>query len=325
MKKEADSDLITGIIILNYNNAADTIECVESVLQSNVSGFKICVVDNASTDDSWQVLNDWLNEKKPRPVPKSSPLVNLQNSDISNYLLRKKEVSIIKAEKNLGYAAGNNIGIKYLENKYLPSYFWILNNDTVVTNDSLSTLLSKINGQGGNQALLINQMLMHYAEPNKVQALGGKLIRPWLSSEHIGENLLMDKISEIKTDDIQYPVGASLFFNRDYFEKAGFMDEGYFLYYEEIDWVLRAMDKGASLINCFSPIVFHKHGASTKKVSEVGIAYSVRNRLRFAARNDSLSVPFVIIFILIFCLKKVLKREWDVLKVLISPPHKSTN
>ncbi|MCS6862682.1 MAG: glycosyltransferase, partial [Abditibacteriales bacterium] len=107
--KAADAPQVS-VLVLNWNGKADTLECLESLRRVDYPNFEIIVVDNASTDDSVAAIRQAYPE-----------LVILQNSD------------------NLGYAEGNNVGIRYAKARG-SDYVFILNNDTVVDANVLTPL-----------------------------------------------------------------------------------------------------------------------------------------------------------------------------------------
>ena len=238
------------------------------------------------------------------------------------YIRRKSSIHLVKAPVNKGYAAGNNLGLKILKKQGGNDFYWILNNDTVVRENALAYLLDKMKSVNSSQATVINQTLMHDNAPEKIQAIGGKLLKPWMHAVHIGANKKVEEITPKDLKNVDYPVGASLFFNAAFIDVVGFMEEGYFLYFEEIDWMLNARKLDAEFIFCCEPIVFHKHGASTDNSGGISTAYSVRNRVRYAYRNEPLYFFHTILFALFFACKKLAKREWHILHPLIFPPHK---
>ena len=110
---------MTYIIILNYNGWKDTIECLNS-LSCIQEDCKIVLIDNKSTDDSIDKLEKWIQNQK----------------ELSSNLI------FIKSSENNGYAAGNNIGIKYVESQEDAQFIWILNNDTLIQEDTFKNLIN---------------------------------------------------------------------------------------------------------------------------------------------------------------------------------------
>src|SRR5574344_1721827 len=123
----------TNIVILNYNNAEDTVECIKSIFKIDNENICIVLIDNASTNDSVSILDDWFISKNIK-IGKVSYMSDLDTFDVEDRLDSK--ITFIRVDSNNGYAAGNNIGIKYVvQNALEEDYIWILNNDTIINND----------------------------------------------------------------------------------------------------------------------------------------------------------------------------------------------
>src|SRR4030042_6421634 len=136
------------LVILNWNGYKDTIECLESVSKVEPENYElhVVVIDNASTDNS---------------VDK-----------IMNFKTDKLEFNILTNKKNLGFAGGNNVGIKYSLEKGA-DYILLLNNDTTVQPDFLEILVYKF--ETDNQVGIIAPRINYYDEPEKIWSDGGKI------------------------------------------------------------------------------------------------------------------------------------------------------
>ena len=122
------------IIILNYNNPKDTIECLESIYHQLIyDNFHVVLLDNSSTDDSECIFKNWQQENKP-----------------FNF-------TFIQTGANKGFAGGNNIGILFAQKQGDMDYVWILNNDTVVVKDTLLELVKK-----WNQIKISDYVVLYY-------------------------------------------------------------------------------------------------------------------------------------------------------------------
>jgi GT2 family glycosyltransferase len=130
--------------------------------------------------------------------------------------------------------------------------------------------------------------LLHYHDPRRIQALGGSSYNPWLGrGRHISGGLPADKSTiqpSAVESDLSYVVGASMLVRRRFLEEVGLMSEHYFLYFEELDWALRARSR-FSLAYSPNSVVYHKEGASTGssalavRRSRLADFYSSRNRM----------------------------------------------
>lgn len=242
------------IIILNWNGYDDTLECVRSCLNQDYQPATIVIVDNDSDDDS----ESRLRAQFPQLV-------------------------ILQAGANLGYAGGNNLGIRYaLEQN--ADYIWLLNNDTIIDTKALDELMgaAAIYPESG----MIGSKILYYSEPSVINYAGGRIDADLGLSEHIGiyerDNHQFDVLSETG-----YITGCSLLVKRSVVERIGYMDESYFLYFEESDWCLKAKTHGFSLLYVPASIVYHKESVSTRKVSGATTYYMTRNRLFFISRNGT--------------------------------------
>jgi len=319
-----------GIVVLNYNNAQDTMECVDSILDQDSDLFELCIVDNHSTDDSYTQLLQWQENNFSYNKPKQSPIFRSNiEAKVSSTTRQKhhKKVHIIQSDSNSGYAAGNNIGLQYLAAFESITYFWILNNDTVITSDALTKLNDSFKAnqatQSGNTGILA-QKLLDYQHPKKIQALGGYLTRPFMTSNHVaeGQNDATSEILEPFLTQVEYPVGAAMFFSRRFLEHAEYMNEGYFLYYEEIDWIKRSLNKAQTLGYCLDSIVFHKEGATTSKseqISRLSYAYAIRNRVRYAWRNEQLYFPLTLLYTILVLIKHLISGRYKLVKRVVWP------
>lgn len=247
------------IIIVNYNGYKDTIECLQSLQKITYKNYEVVVVDNASPNKS---------------------VAELKKNLFGAKLIENKE--------NLGFAGGNNTGIKYaLENK--ADYVLLLNNDTIVEPDFLSILIEE--GEKNSKAGILGSLICYYDEPNKIWFAGGKI--NWLLTKgtHIDYNRVIPAEAGIqahsskKTD---YITGCCLLIKKNVIDKIGMMDDDYFLYYEDTDWNLRAQKAGFESIIVPKSKIYHKISQSTKAESASYIYYHTRNGLMLVKKNGSL-------------------------------------
>ncbi|MGL4610998.1 MAG: glycosyltransferase family 2 protein [Trueperaceae bacterium] len=282
------------IIIVNYNGWKDTVECLTSLTRLTYSHFNVVVVDNDSSDNSETIIRQHFPDR-----------------------------TMLQSGKNLGFAGGNNLGIRYAIQKNT-DYVWLLNNDTVVDPESLSYLVKRM--QEKPSAGMCGSRLLYYDRKEIVQVLGGSTYNKWLGVQKpIGEGESADIIhtpNEIEAQ-LSYIIGASLLVSRALIETIGYMNEDYFLYYEEIDWSIRAKDK-YTLAYAPQSVVYHKEGSTigTTK-SQIPSAkrlrsefYSLRSRLIFTRNHFPEALPTVYVGIFLMFAKRVLRGEWVRIKTL---------
>ena len=309
------------IIVLNYNNFDDTIECVNSLLKLSYANRNIVICDNGSTDGSFLRLVQWSadiccedNYLRYHVLDKEMAL-----NSILSLQSERCNLILINNKSNLGYSAGNNIGLKLSMSMGDLSYAWILNNDTVVQKEALTHLVEKMDR---NPTIgLCGSTLLYRHNPKRVQALGGFTYIPSLGvSRQIGNGMLWDpeKISplaEINVEAKMFGVqGASLFVRKDFLDIVGFLSEDYFLYCEEEDWAMKSRGK-FFLGYSSASVVFHKEGQSTgsnsfsSAKSFVSEYFLARNRLLFTKKFFPYYLPTAFLGNGLIAIKRILKGQ----------------
>lgn len=243
-----------GIILVNYNGAADTIDCINSLRNIKYKNIEIIVVDNSSTDDSVELLNEYLN---------------------------KANEKLIISKQNKGFSAGNNIGIQYAQLEKM-DYVLLLNNDTVVEPDFLSEM---INSRQSDSDVMTGT-ICYYTDPQKIWFAGGSVNPLTGRTTHWSKDKEITNLShEIK--EISFVTGCEMLIPIHVITKVGLLDEDYFLYGEDTDYSLRLSKNGIKMLFCPTSIIFHKVSSSTKKLSQTIQYYSVRNRRILIKKNCS--------------------------------------
>lgn len=321
------------IIIVNYTTFADTIECLESVLKSDYSDFQLIIIDNSPNNLSVSNLLRWASNNDYAGVKtRFSHLVfPLENKPVSHKIISEFEfknsteifeekIIIIKA-KNKGFAAANNIGLRYiLKNASDNSLIWILNNDTVVEKDTLNNLVRFYLKSQGNK-YIFSSILKYYNKPNVIQAIGGTYNK-WLGKHyHIGEGEEdSGQYNNYNFGEMDYVVGASIFLPKLFIEQAGMMCEDYFLYFEEIDWIKNSIKHGFTIALVPNATVYHKEGSSTielknnQKDTSLAEYYSITNRVRFIKKWYPICLFTVIPGVIWALLKRLFLGKFGLVK-----------
>lgn len=281
-----------AIVLLNWNGWRDTLECLESVYLLDHDSFAVIVVDNASTDGSAEHILGWPGPRRPDGAANEMPPTKWQirsenDSPGKPEPLQFGERIFIQAAHNGGFASGNNLGIRYALAAGC-DYVWLLNNDTVVDPSALSALIRRT--RSSQHIGMCGSVLRFYDQPEKIQAIGGVKFNFWLArGEQLGQGLNADDpaVREIAKSEPDYIAGASMLVTKDLLEDVGLMEEGYFLYFEEIDWAMRARPRWELAIAGDS-VVYHKEGgsigtSSRNRRSVLSQYYLTRNLLRFYA------------------------------------------
>lgn len=322
--KEQDNIHKIAIIILNYNNALDTIACIESISSQPQKEFSLIVVDNCSTDGSISQIISYFNDN------------NLQYSLVSESWQDEKrneplsKITLLKAQQNYGYAIGNNLGLQLAMQDETINYFWILNNDTVIHTLALSNIYNYLNNNADKKEVL-GTLLLRYYNKDVIQALGGKyypiigktkLFYPDLNIKALNTSMVIQVAQQAS-----YLIGASLIFSRECLQEVGLFGEEYFLYAEEIDFITRAKKKGFGLNLIYDAIVYHKEGGTTqvqanvKQERSIFIEYhNCRSKLIFTKKFYPYYYPVVFLFIvsnLFLTYKTNFRNTFTIIKMLL--------
>lgn len=245
---------LVSIIILNWNGWQDTIECVESCRKLDYSNTRILIVDNGSTDSSEAILRE-----------------------------RFPDIEIIQTGTNLGFAGGNNAGIRYALAQNA-DYVWLLNNDTVVDAEALSALVRV--AEDDKTVGMVGSKIVYHDNPRLLWYAGAVLDSesPYrMHHKGLGE---VDSGQYNELEETGFVTGCSLLANQKMITEIGLIYEGFFLYFEDSDWNIRAQKAGWKLIYCPTSLVYHKVSSSMGgSESPLLRYYYSRNFLYFVNRN----------------------------------------
>jgi len=246
-----------GIIILNYNNAADTIHCIESIQQCDDAALhSILVIDNCSTDGSYETIVSHFSEK----VIEVSKGKHTRLAGIPS-------VNIVRSGENKGYSSGNNIGLRIALQDETISYFWVLNNDTELKQDCIVKVQQYLHVKEPDEGITAT-LLALFDNRNLLQVLGAKyhpafgMSTPYYIDHNLNE--INESVIKAALPKMNYLIGASLVFSRKILEDVGLFNESFFLYGEELDYITRAKRKGWRFGIVPEAVVYHKVGATTK-------------------------------------------------------------
>jgi len=236
---------LVSVVILNYNGKNITKECVNSVLKSTYKKTEIIIVDNGSTDGSYQYLKGFYS--------------------------KTKNVKIVRSSKNLYFTGGNNFGAKYAQGKFLI----FLNNDTLVDKNFLKEMVSFIEN---NDKWLVQPKILKFPEKDIIDSTGGIYIFPGFGVNR-GHNQ-KDNNQYQKPVKIDYCVGTCLMIKRKFFEKLGDFDNWFKYYYEDVDLALRA--KKQEGICWYNPkaLIYHQGSVTFKRnVDHKALLFNIRKNI----------------------------------------------
>lgn len=326
------------IVLLNYNQSHDTIECLESVLKLKYSNYQIIIIDNGETLQHFNNLQSWAKgnfnvietQFKDLIYPLEKKPLSFVSINEKDFLSESNDEKIlfVKAAQNKGFAAGNNLALRYiLKQGESDSYIWLLNNDTVVEKNVLTDIIFEINKVDLlNTKIIYGTALLEYDDPKRVQSLGGFYHSKTGLTTHLGEGIQVneailnfDKI----VSKVSYPVGASMIIKYSDLENIGLLSEDYFLFYEEIDWVSNAKRKGGNvkILPVFG--IYHKQGNSTKskiskKKSEFIDLVTMDSRITFAKKFNKKNLGIIYFSILTLTLgNRIWQRNFKIIPKIL--------
>jgi GT2 family glycosyltransferase len=302
------------IVVLNWNGWQDTMACLESLAGLRGASVRIVVCDNGSRDDSLRYLRDWAEGVLWAPRPDHPRLAALYSrapgTPTAYQCVRREEVLagtapaatepliLLDNGENLGFAGGNNVGIRYAMAQPDMSHLWLLNNDTLVDPDALRCMLDRL--ESVSQPAVCGCRLMFADDPTVIQAIGGNSFNRWTGNASASLGRFLPEGTAIDSQAyearVDYICGASMLLPRAFLEQVGLMSEDYFLYYEEVDWMTRAADRYRQLIAA-DAVVYHKEGSAIgsaslrRRASLFSEFYMMRNKLRFTRRHHPLCLP----------------------------------
>jgi GT2 family glycosyltransferase len=272
------------------------------VLKNDYENYQIIVVDNDSPNNSMEYIINWAEGKQEVVYDENSKLKHLsQPFEVKplEYVYYTKEEALkggnkekelklynplifIQAGENRGFAAGNNIGIKYALSKNDFEYICLLNNDTVVERTFLLYVIKKMknNEKIGICASKIN----YYSNPKIVWSNGGIFNHLTSQTRHIDYQQADN--DQTPSDKITFLTGCMWTIRKEIITKVGLLNEDYFMYVEDLEYSYKVLKKGYSLEVEAKSKIYHKVGASSNgEVSEFSSYYMMKNKLKFIREN----------------------------------------
>ncbi len=237
------------IITVNYNGLIHTEAFLNSLRKITYKNIEIIVVDNASPQGVGALQSDF------------------------------PEIKLILSPENLGFAGGNNLGIKEGTGKY----FFLLNNDTEVEPDFIEPLVELM--ESNPQIGICSSKLVYYSQPDTLQFAGSTGINPYTGRGFAIGHGEKDDAKFDKSYKTLLAHGAAMMISRAAIEKVGMMAELFFLYYEETDFCERIKRGGFEIWYCGKSKVYHKESMSVGKESPMKVYYLTRNRIIYTRRN----------------------------------------
>lgn len=306
------------VLLLNWKGWSDTIECLESVFRLRYPDFRVVVCDNASPDDSLERLRGWA-EGRVAAAARGGPLPAPPIAKPIRYAEYSREeaeaggegegdppLTLIRTGGNLGFAGGNNVGLRYVLARGDAAYVWLVNNDTVVDPDALAALVRE--AEADRSIGMVGSKLLYYDDPGVIQAVAGGSLRRWQGMTRLLGRNEPDRGQWDRAVEPDYVSGASMLVRLDTVRAVGLMDERYFLYSEEVDWCIRVRRSGERLAYCPASRVWHKEGKSVVYQSPIHDYYTVRSALLLVRKFYPYLLPVALLHSLYRCVLPKLVR-----------------
>ncbi len=269
------------VVILNWNREADTVDCLKGIKEIPLKDFMLTavVVDNNSRKESKDTIRQYIE----------------RNRDL--------DIRLIENDENLGFAAGNNVGINYaVENE--ADYVFILNNDAVIEKKAITNLISAAEANP-NAGILTPKIYFapgfeFHKDRYKENEIGRVIwsaggVIDW--SNVYGINRGVDEVDNGQYNDmtaVDFATGAAMFVHSDIFRQIGYFDERYFMYYEDADLSVRVKNLDKDIIFVPNAVVWHKVAQSSGIGSDLNDYFISRNRMLFGIQYATLRTKFAL-------------------------------
>lgn len=278
---------LTSIITVNYHQADVTIDLLKSVANNyNPKDVELIIVDNGAE-------------------------VHLEALFLPYYA----NIKYIQSKENLGFAGGNNLGIAQAKGDYV----FLLNNDTEIPAGCIESMIDILTA---NENIgLLSPLLLYFDDKSLVQYAGFTPMN-YLTGRNAYIGQFERNVGQFNnaTQRTGFCHGAAVICRRADLEKAGLMDENYFLYYEELDWCEKFKRIGKEIWFTGKTHVYHKESVSVGKKSGLKTYFNTRNRMLFIRKNTSLINTLLFSFYYLFVatpkaiLRDILNKETSLIK-----------
>jgi GT2 family glycosyltransferase len=250
-----------AIIVLNWNGGDDTSACLESLRQLDYPDYEVIVVDNGSTDGSVEVVR--------ASFPKAT---------------------ILETGENLGFAEGNNVGLRHAL-AYGVDYALLLNNDTEVAPDCISLLVDAI--ENTPRSGVAGPTIYYFDRPTVIWSAGGVIDWTRGCTRMVGLNEVDRGQFGHNVRPVDFVTGCALLIKMPVVEQVGLLDPRFFAYYEETEWCVRIARTGFRILHVPQAKIWHKISPAAREASPQVHYYMTRNRLLLLKSSNAGIVPWL--------------------------------
>jgi len=320
----------TGVVIVNYNCARYALDAALSALGDGAD--RVIIVDNGSRDSSRQYFEDvWAGRLvhgpetiNADPAPAYADLAHISKQLVDDpAVMNGSALTVIFEQNNRGFAAGCNIGLRALIIARACDQYILLNPDAVLAVGAIAAFGRRL---ADPKTGLCGATVLRQAPPHCAQAFAGARLDPvTLLGNNIGAGKMLGEAPPLEAveDVLDYPLGAAMACRSDYIDTAGFLDERFFLYYEEADWARAGAAQYRSAW-AREAVVYHRHGAAAGSRREGGgrsaLAdyHMARSRILYAAKWRPVLLPLLVMAGVVQAVRRLLRGHWRQAKAVIS-------
>jgi len=247
-----------SVIILNWNGLEHTTECLQSLKKISYPNYEIIVVDNGSDGNDAELL--WRR--------------------FGSY------IRLIENDTNHGFAGGNNIGMRYAFRSAMPDFVLLLNNDTVVDPEFLGRMVETAHVDPAIG--IVGAEIRYYDAPDRLWSVWDRM-NFWIGQPLETRQGTTKRIQTREGDSSAHPLievvdwatGCCLLIKKRVLEDIGLLDEGYFIYWDDVEYCFRAKKAGYKTVYCSTAKIWHKVGKAVTGVPGFALYYGTRNRFWF--------------------------------------------
>ncbi len=314
------------ILVLMKDNWKDTVECLQSLQNLTYENCQIILIDNGSEEFYFKKILEWCRGEiqlesnfvkfKKENFPVSVIIYSKEEAENGGLESKEREIKnlpfnrklvIIRISENLGFAGGNNTGIKYAL-KRGADFILLLNNDTVVSSELLNEMLKTMGAD--TKTGIVGGKIYFYQKPNVLQEAGGAKFYPFFGIVRpIGRGEI-DRGQYKEDFEVDYASGCCSLLRKELIEEIGFLDENFFHYWEETDWNLRARKKGWKVICSTKAKVWHKLSSTSGYKSPFSDYYFTRNALILTKKHYPYFLPIVFLSNFYKFPVRIIKGKW---------------
>lgn len=299
------------IVILNWNGWEDTKNCVESILKESASNnYNIILIDNGSKVEEIQKIDEYCSSQFNYVISNDKEFYLSPNVILPTDFTTKpsnEKIIVIKNNENLGFANGNNVALKFLQN-IEQDYAILLNNDTEIEDDALGKMFNFLIGNEQKNIVAVVPQIRYYDPGDIIWNCGGSINWLGVRKYHYAFKNIK-KVPQKGSKQVDYGTGCAFLMK---LSNTGILSEKFFFGEEDMEMAFRLRKRNLK-INClFDAVIYHKVGASRVKISQEKMGNMVYHySMRMSNLKEYLPIPlwYVSFFAHYLSTVKILRQE----------------